>query len=346
MNLFIDSLKSIFKLETVQKIIAILFIVIILYFLRDSIDLILFTFLFSYLIYIMNKVVDRLFHKLIPLGRKLFSMVIYITLILSIILLLYNYIPKAIAQTTTLITQVTSINLNLDNNDKIIELIKSYTKGWNIQNIMVQGSNALLSTISQVGKFSFNVILSLVLGIVFNMERKNLAEAFKNAEESSKLSIFKYLRAYGKSFTDSFGKVIRTQIIIGIFDAALSTIGLAILGFPQVLGLGLMIFLLVMIPVAGIIIALVPLSLIAFNIGGFVKILQVLVMVAILHLIENYVLSPKLMSDSMKIPTFLVFVILILSEKYMGLWGLLLGIPLFMFVLDLFNIKLQKPKKI
>ena len=345
MNLFIDNLKSIFKLETVQKIIAISFIAILLYFLRDSINLILFTFLFSYLIYTMNKVIGRLLHKLTPLIRKLFSVMIYIALILSIILLLYNYIPKAIEQATTLVTQITNINLNSNSNNKIIKFIKPYIKEGNIQQIIEQGSNTLLSAISNIGQFSLNIILALVLSIVFNMERENLAEAFENAEESSKLSIFKYLKAYGKSFTDSFGKVIRTQLIIGLFDAALSTIGLVILGFPQVLGLGLMIFVLVQIPVVGIMIALVPLSLIAFQIGGFVKILQVLIMVAVLHLIESYVLSPKLMSDSMKIPKFLVFVILILSEKYMGLWGLLLGIPLFMFVLDLFNIKLQKTAK-
>lgn len=345
MNLFIDNVKNIFKLETVQKIIAISFIVIILYFLRDSINLILFTFLFSYLIYTMNKVVCRLLYKLTPLIRRLFSVMIYIALILSIILLLYNYIPKAIEQATTLVTQITNINLNSNSNNRIIEFIKPYIKEWNIQQIIEQESNTLLSTISDIGQFSLNVILALVLSIVFNMERINLAEAFENAKESSKLSIFKYLKAYGKSFTDSFGKVIRTQLIIGLFDATLSVIGLVILGFPQVLGLGLMIFVLVQIPVVGIMIALVPLSLIAFQIGGFVKILQVLIMVAVLHLIENYVLTPKLMSDSMKIPKFLVFVILILSEKYMGLWGLLLGIPLFMFVLDIFNIKLQKTKQ-
>ncbi|MFL0197737.1 AI-2E family transporter [Clostridium sp. WILCCON 0269] len=340
MNLFIDNLKNIFKLETVQKIIAISFIVILLYFLRDSINIILFTFLFSYLIYTMNKVVGRLLYKLTPLIRKLFSVLIYVTLILSIILLLCNYIPKAIEQATTLVTQITSINLNSNSTDKIIEFIKPYIKDWNIGQIIEKDSNTLLSTISDIGQFSLNVILALVLSIVFNMERKNLAAAFENAEKSSKLSIFKYLKAYGKSFTDSFGKVIRTQLIIGLFDATLSVIGLVILGFPQVLGLGLMIFVLVQIPVVGIMIALVPLSLIAFQIGGFVKIFQVLIMVIILHLIENYILIPKLMSDSIKIPKFLVFVILILSEKYIGLWGLLLGIPLFMFVLDIFNIKL------
>lgn len=340
--MLINILKNIFKLETTQKIITISFIVIILYFLRSSMHLILFTFLFSYLIYTMNKILGKLLHRLTPVTQKLFSSIIYIALVLCIILLLCNYIPKAMEQTATLITQIADINLNSNNNNKIIDFVRPYIKDWNIHQIIGKYSNTLLSTISDIGQFSLNVILALVLSIVFNIERGNLVEAFNNAEESSKLSIFKYLRSYGKSFTDSFGKVIRTQLIIGLFDATFSAIGLVILGFPQVLGLGLMIFVLVQIPVAGIIIALIPLSLIAFQIGGLVKVFQILIMVAILHLIENYVLIPKLMSDSMRIPKFLVFIILILSERYIGLWGLLLGIPLFMFVLDIFNIKLQK----
>ncbi|MFL0198736.1 AI-2E family transporter [Clostridium sp. WILCCON 0269] len=343
MNLFINTLKSIFKLEAIQKVIALLFIVIFLYLLRDSIDLILFTFLFSYLIYTMNKILGKLLYNLAPLIRKLTSAIIYIALAISIILLLYNYVPKAVNQINTLVTQISSVSLTENSNNKIVEFIKPYIKEWNIQKIIEQGNDTLLNIISDIGQFSLNVVLALVLSIVFNMERKNLVDAFKNAEESSKLSIFKNLKAYGKSFTDSFGKVIRTQLIIAFFNATLSTIGLAMLGFPQVLGLGLMIFFLVLIPVVGTMVSLIPLSLIAFKIGGFAKILQVLIMVAVLHSIENYILSPKLMSSSMKIPKFLVFAILILSEKYMGLWGLLLGMPLFIFVLDLLNIKLQKP---
>ena len=36
----------------------------------------------------------------------------------------------------------------------------------------------------------------------------------------------------------------------------------------------------------------------------------------------------------MKLPIFFTFLILIVSEHLMGVWGLLLGIPLFIFVLD------------
>lgn len=111
------------------------------------------------------------------------------------------------------------------------------------------------------------------------------------------------------------------------------------MGFHQLLGLGIMIFSLGLIPVAGVIISLIPLSIIAFKLGGVMKVIYVLIMVAVLHALEGYVLNPKFMSVNTKLPVFFTFVILIVSEHYMGIWGLLLGIPLFMFILDLLNVR-------
>jgi predicted PurR-regulated permease PerM len=102
-----------------------------------------------------------------------------------------------------------------------------------------------------------------------------------------------------------------------------------------------MIFILGLIPVAGVIISLVPLTIIAFNIGGAIKIIEVIVMIVVLHSLETYVLNPKLMSAKTKIPVFLVFLILLVSEHYIGVWGLLFGIPLFMFLLDILDIKVK-----
>ena len=102
-----------------------------------------------------------------------------------------------------------------------------------------------------------------------------------------------------------------------------------------------MVFILSLIPVAGVIISLIPLSLIAFKIGGFTKVFYVLIVVGIIHAFESYFLNPKLMSAKTELPIFFTFVILIASEHFMGVWGLLVGIPLFMFVLDILDVKIH-----
>mgnify|MGYP002422964040 CR=1 FL=1 len=142
-------------------------------------------------------------------------------------------------------------------------------------------------------------------------------------------------------FLNSFGKVIQAQILIALVNTILSVITLSILHFPQLVTLGFMIFVLSLIPVAGVIISLVPLCLIAFNIGGLTKVVSVLIMVAVIHCIESYILNPKLKTSKIKIPIFFTFVILIVSEHILGMWGLLIGIPLFMFILDLLGVKIH-----
>jgi predicted PurR-regulated permease PerM len=115
---------------------------------------------------------------------------------------------------------------------------------------------------------------------------------------------------------------------------------LYILNFPQLVTIAFMIFILSLIPIAGVIISLVPLCIIAFSIGGLTKVLYVLIMIAIVHAIESYILNPKLMSSKMELPIFFTFIVLIVSEHLMGMWGLLIGIPLFMFILDLLDVKI------
>jgi predicted PurR-regulated permease PerM len=145
----------------------------------------------------------------------------------------------------------------------------------------------------------------------------------------------KYL---GNNFLNSFGKVIQAQIVIALINSILSVIVLSFLGFPKLLALGAMVFVLGLVPVAGVIISLIPLSLVAFNIGGFIKVFYVLIMVLLLHGLESYLLNPKFMSVKTKLPVFLIFLVLIVSEHLMGIWGLLIGIPLFMFILDMLSL--------
>jgi len=117
---------------------------------------------------------------------------------------------------------------------------------------------------------------------------------------------------------------------------------LTIAGFPYIMALSIMIFILGLIPVAGVFISLVPLVIIAFNVGGIYKVIEVVIMIAIIHALEAYLLNPKLMSQRTSLPVSLVFVVLIISQKYLGAWGMLIGVPLFIYVLNVLNIDYRR----
>lgn len=177
------------------------------------------------------------------------------------------------------------------------------------------------------------------------MEKARIV-AFTAKFKESRLAIFyTEIEYFGKKFARSFGKVIEAQFLIAVVNCVLSVIALWILGFPQLLGLALMIFLLGLIPVAGVIISLFPLCMIAYNIGGIMYVVYILVIVTVIHALESYVLNPKFMSQKTNLPIFYTFMVLIFSEHFLGVWGLIIGIPIFIFLLDVLDVTSDEMEK-
>jgi predicted PurR-regulated permease PerM len=99
-----------------------------------------------------------------------------------------------------------------------------------------------------------------------------------------------------------------------------------------------MILFLGLIPVAGVIISLIPLVIIGYSIGGIMTVLYVFIAIMIIHAIEAYILNPNLMSSKTNLPVFYTFLVLIFSEHFFGVWGLIIGIPVFVFILDVLEV--------
>jgi predicted PurR-regulated permease PerM len=284
----------------------------------------------------------RKFKNVTVFKENLVTTILYAVLFSSLIFIIVKYIPQLINQTKAMISYFSEFQFTENDNSDIVQKYLVNTLGEiDIRSYIESGFTASLQLVSDIGKWSVNVFISIMLSLFFLLEKRTLLDFMKKFENSKLSGLYKYLMFFGKNFLNSFGKVIQAQIIIAFVNTILSVITLSILNFPQLLTLGVMIFVLSLVPVAGVIISLIPLSLIAFNIGGLTKVLYVLIMIAIIHCIESYILNPKLMSSKVKIPIFFTFVILIVSEHLLGMWGLLIGIPLFMFILDLMDVKIH-----
>lgn len=307
-------------------------IALIIYLMRDLFDLFLFTFLFTYLIYNLQKfIVDRT-----HINKTLVAVLLYIIIVGLIVFIACRYIPEIVTQIQVIIDELFKF--------KIPKEWTQYLDYFSTQIDVSKSYNTFMNTAVNVGQTvmqgSINVFISLMLSMFFVLDMSRIKKFVSKFKTSKISSIYEYLAYFGTNFLNSFGKVIQAQFLIATANSILSTIALFFMGFPQSVGLGFMIFILSFIPVAGTVISLVPLSLIAFEVGGIVKVISVIIMVALLHLLESYVLNPKLMSDKTSLPIFFIFMILIIGKHFMGVWGLLLGIPLFMFLLDILDVKL------
>ena len=83
--------------------------------------------------------------------------------------------------------------------------------------------------------------------------------------------------------------------------------------------LSLIVFILGFIPIFGTLISSVPIILIGYGYAGIDTVIGVVIMIAIIHAIEAYILNPKIVSSYVHFPVFITFLILIISEHLFGL---------------------------
>ncbi|MCG7345853.1 AI-2E family transporter [Sporosarcina sp. ACRSL] len=333
-----DAVIELFRKKEVKRVIIFALIIILLYSVRSMMNLILLTFIFSFL---MNRLVDFT-KRHVRLNHKLIVISLY-TLIVGILTVgLVKYLPLISYEISQLIKQITNFFTHPQENP-LLGLIDSFISGEQIKAYIDNGVTFLLKSFSDISKVSVQVLIALILSLFFLLEKPRLIE-FTGKFKNSKIAPFYYeIEFFGKKFSRTFGKVIEAQFIIALVNTFLSVIILMVLGYPQIVGLAIMIFFLGLIPVAGVIISLIPLTIIGFTIGGIWTVIYLLIAIMVIHAIEAYILNPKLMSSKTDLPVFYTFIVLIFSQNFFGVWGLIIGIPVFVFLLDILDVTDKDP---
>lgn len=335
-----DAIFDFFRKKEVKRFIIFALIILLLFSVRSMMNLILLTFIFSFL---MNRLVDFT-AKRVRLNHKLIVITLYTLIVGILTIALVKYLPLITSEISQLVKQITNFFTH-PNENPLLGLIESVISGEQIKAYIENGVSFLLQSFSNISKTSVQVLIALILSLFFLLEKPRLIE-FTGKFKHSKIAPFYYeIEFFGKKFSRTFGKVIEAQFIIALVNTFLSVIILMILGYPQIVGLAIMIFFLGLIPVAGVIISLVPLTIIGFTIGGFLTVIYLLIAIMVIHAIEAYILNPKLMSSKTDLPVFYTFVVLIFSQNFFGVWGLIIGIPVFVFLLDILDVTDKKTKR-
>lgn len=298
-------------------------------------NIVLLTFIITFTFYHLVAWVQRRRRELVPyqVPDGFILSILYIVFILIIIFAIIVLGPKMAAYFTDLANvfinfDIDAVKASLD--PRFAELLGNV----DFQKYIEEAGFMLASGVTTVGGFGFNLFLSLILSFLLLLEKNKIRKFGGRLAESRVSFIYDYLITFGGNFCITFGKVMKVQVIIATVNSIISIILLTVLDFPQVMSLGIMIFILGLIPVAGMIISLVPLSIIAFNIGGISKVIAVILMILLIHTVEAYILNPKLMSNQTELPVCFIFIILLVGEHYLGVWGLLIGVPIFIFLLN------------
>jgi predicted PurR-regulated permease PerM len=326
-------INNLIKSSGFKRISIFVLLALVLYGLKDMINLILFTFIFTFL---MDRLVIFLNRK-IPLNRKILVVASYSTIVGLLTYGIVKYLPMIIGEITALIKQITAFYTQ-EHDNLILNYLVSRLEEIQISNYLERGFTFLITYFTDISTFGLQILIALLMSLFFLLEKPRLIEFTKKFKKSKIASIYAEIEFFSAKFVGTFGKVIEAQIIIAVVNCILTTIALWIFGFPQLGGLSIMILFLGLIPVAGVIISLIPLVIIGYSIGGVMTVLYVFIAIMIIHAIEAYILNPNLMSSKTNLPVFYTFLVLIFSEHFFGVWGLIIGIPVFVFILDVLEV--------
>lgn len=286
-------MNNFFRSNGFKRFIILVGIALALYLMRSMINLILLTFIITYLMNQLTTKTTKSIRKYTPMNEKAVTVTLYLLLVAGIVAVIYKYLPIVTQQITQLFDLIASFNLDPDDNEIARYLAPTFEK-IELGKYLEQGVDLTLKNITNIGKIIMQILISLILSLFILLEKNRIIEFTAKFKDSKIGPLYDELHYFSRIFIRSFGKVIEAQFIIAAVNCVLSVIALSIMGFPHLIALGIMLFILGLVPVAGVIISLIPLSIIAYSIGGLMYIVYILVIVMVLHAIEAYFLNQSL----------------------------------------------------
>lgn len=329
-----ERLKLFFTNLTVRRFFILAIICLLLFSIKDMLNLVLLTFLIAYVMNRLQQALTKKISKFVVVNSKVIIILLYAALVTTVVLGIINYFPKVLVQIKQLKDNLVALTSLPVPDDEFSKYIYKTLRDLDLQSYMKHGFEYVL----RISNWGTTFLMSIILSLVFILEKPRITSFTSRLKDSKIAWLYTELEYFGKKFVLSFGKVIEAQLLIALCNTVFTVIGLWVLGFPYLFALCIMIFLLSLVPVVGFVVSLIPLCIIGYNLGGWMMVIYVIAMIAVLHALEGYLLNPKLMSSKMNLPMFYTFIVLIFSEHYMGIWGLILGIPIFVFLLDILDV--------
>jgi len=131
---------------------------------------------------------------------------------------------------------------------------------------------------------------------------------------------------------DDIGNVlrgyVRGRVLVSIAMAVFYTLGLAVCGVPVPAAIGFIAGFVGIVPYLGVTTGiLLAIGFAALDGAGLLQIVGIVVVFSVAQLLEDYVLTPRLIGDRLELHPLLVFIGLIVAGDLYGLLGLVMAIP-------------------
>ncbi len=184
-------------------------------------------------------------------------------------------------------------------------------------------ASVVVSTGSGVATALFDIVLAVVLSFwalkdLPKLRAEVIAIAGPKYEEDAEHLL--------RTVTRVVGGYLRGQTVASLATGALAAIGLAIIGVPYALVLGLVTALFNYVPYVGPFIAGLIAALVGLFVGPWTALLAVVVVIVAQNVTDTFI-TPRVMSDQVDLHPILVIFSLLVGGSLFGIAGMLFAIP-------------------
>ena len=293
------------------------------------------------------------FRKL-KINRVLGVVIIYVASILFLALLFYLFAPLLITEVYNFSVFLSSYIpdssiLNYFKNDAFSgakDIINNLSHSLSLTTLL-ETSKAFVTNLSG----GFFQVLSVAFGSVFNVILIVLISFYLSIQEKG---IEKFLRIilpikYEEYAVDLWERSRRKialwmkgQMLLGILITILTYLMLSLMGIQYALLLALIAGIMELVPY-GILVALIPAFSFSYLSGGLSSALMVTGAYIILHQFEVFLFSPLVIKSVVGLSPLVVIIAAVVGFELGGFWGLVLAIPVAVFIMELVS-DLEKKK--
>lgn len=201
-------------------------------------------------------------------------------------------------------------------------------------------STAVKSTIEVVGNIgstlfaiSSQFLLSLLFSFLIVYDLPNLRKGCLSLRDTRLRPVYEEVADSLVAFGQTLGRAFEAQIQIAIANTLLTAIGIWIIHIrDQMAFISLIVFFCSFVPIAGVFISSIPICLVALQQGGVSKVILTIVLITLIHTLESYVLNPHIFGHHLRLNTVVVLILVTVSGKTFGLWGLVLCLPIATYI--------------
>lgn len=295
------------------------------------------------LCFLFNGPIERLAAKT-RWPRVLWAVVVYVVFLAVVLTIISSVVPRIGAESTAFFKRLPdtleTLRKHLDNWAWLapdmaapIAKVKDYLTLEALVGVKAETLFSLaVNSLNQISIYVSTFLLGTLFSFLIMLDFPNLRARTIALRDSRLRDIYDVTARSVVRFAVVVGMGFRAQMMIAGLNTLLTALGLYILGIEPVGLLSTVVFFCGLIPVLGTFISSAPIVLVAVNTVGPGHALWAIVMIIIVHTIETYILNPRIVAAMFKISPLVTLMILYVGHKLFGLWGMVLGAPVSVFI--------------